>query len=147
MRHLLLIAVLLTATSPVQGQPVADTLFSWLDYGRTSSCRVQIFQTLDDKNRHHTVVLGELAQNRGATTVSDARHLVELVGRRFNIDPAAAYWIFHWGSFSFEGAETHKKEILLRATFSRQSGGRLAAPSWRILTRDEVEDMTDRLFR
>lgn len=147
MRRLLLLAAFISAAAPTHAQPMADTLFSWLDYGRTSSCRVQLFRTLEDEKRPHAIVLRELAENRGATTVADARHLVELIGRQFNVDPAAAYWIFHWGSFSFEGAEAGKKEVLLRATFSRQRGGRLAAPSWRIVTRDEVEDLTDRLFR
>jgi hypothetical protein len=125
-----------------------DTLFTWRGYARAATCRLQIYAVPSDEDRPHTVVLRELAENDGASTLTDARHLVELVGRRFEIDPAAATWVFHWGAFSFEGAAPNKrKEMFLRATFRWNKSGTLDTPSWRVVTRAQVEDYTDRQFR
>ncbi len=74
--------------------------------------------------------------------------LVELIGRKFEVDPAQAYWVCHWGAFSFEGAQPNKrKELFLRATFRRTKNQSLGTPSWRVVTREEVEEYTDRQFR
>jgi hypothetical protein len=134
-------------TSDCRAQPLVDTLFTWKDYGRTALCRVRIYPGPPGDERTQTVVLQEQAENRGASTTADARHLVELVGRQFGLDPAASYWIFHWGTFSFEGAQAEpRKELFLRATFRRTRGESLSTPTWRVITREEVENLTDRRF-
>ena len=126
----------------------ADTVFTWRGYARASMCRLRIYATPADEDRPHTVIIREQAENSGVSTVADARHLVELVGRRFEIDPAEATWIFHWGAFSFEGAEPNRrKELFLRATFRRNKNQSLGTPSWRVVSREEVEAYTDRQFR
>ena len=95
-----------------------------------------------------TVVIGERAENDGPSTTSDARHLAELIGRQLDVDPAQAYWIFHWGAFSYNGAQPNqRKELFLRATFRRTKNQSLGTPSWRVVTREEVEAYTDRQFR
>ena len=127
-------------------QPVADTLFTWRGYARMGQCRVAVYPTPSDEERTRTVVLHELARNEGPSTVDDVRYLAEAVGRRFQIDPTEAYWIFHWGAFSFAGAETNDKELFLRATFHRTSTGRLSSPYWRVIRRNEVLELTDRRF-
>ena len=154
MRRLLfaLAAVLLLGMAgtpyPAGAQVLADTVFAWRDYGRTARCRVRIYQAPPEADRTRVVVLEELAENGGASTLDDARHLVDLLGRHFDVAPEDALWVFHWGAFSFEGARPDgRKELFLRATFRRGSGGALGTPSWRLVTRAEVEDYTDRLFR
>lgn len=136
------------APPPACAQLLADTLFTWQGYGPAAQCRLRLYARLPDEDYTHVVVLQELAENRGPSTLDDARHLAALVGRAYGIDPAQAYWVFHWGGFSFEGGQAdRRKEVFLRATFRPTSGGALGAPNWRLITRADVEDYTDRLFR
>ena len=143
-----MLAMGLVSLNTVQSQPLTDTLFYWQDYGRPSFCRIQIFPAPADDDQTHAIVIQELVENQGAVAVMDAQLLVELIGRNYEIAPEEAYWIFHWGWFSFADAMTSKrKELFLRATFRRSSRRALGTPSWRIATREEVEYYTDRLFR
>jgi hypothetical protein len=133
---------------PARAQLVVDTLFAWQGYGQRARCRVQVYRIPPDDDRTHTVVLRELAENHGPSTLDDARHLVELVGRQLGVDPEAAHGIFYWGPYSYDGARPDRgKELFLRATFRRTGRGALGAPSWRLLSREEVDAVTDRLFR
>lgn len=144
----LLAFLLLPGPSVSRAQPLADTLFSWRGYARTARCQVRVYPTPPDEERTRTVMVKELAENRGPSTVDDARYLAELIGRQFGIDPAVAYWIFHWGAFSYAGAEPDPdKELFLRVTFRRTSTGRLSTPYWRVIRRNEVRELTDRRFR
>lgn len=145
----LLVATLLALFSislSASAQPIADTTLTWQGYARTATCHVQVYPAEPGADRPHTVVLRELAESRGPTTLDDARHLVELIGRQQGLDPAATTWVFHWGAFSFEDARSGK-ELFLRATFRRTSAGHLGAPAWRLLSRIEVEELTDRRYR
>ena len=138
----------LTVPPHASAQLRADTVFTWRGYGRASTCGLRIYATPFDEDRPHTVIIREQAENDGASTVADARHLVELIGRRFEIDPAEATWVFHWGAFSYEDAAPNKrKELFLRATFRWNKSGTLSTPTWRVVTRAQVEDYTDRQFR
>ncbi|GAB5521030.1 MAG: hypothetical protein RhofKO_32810 [Rhodothermales bacterium] len=141
------VALLLISPMEVNAQVLTDTTFTWKAYNRTGQCEVQIFATAPDDDRTHTIVLKEVAGNDGPSIVEDARYLAEQVGREFNIDPANAYWVYQFGSFSYEGAEPGGKEVLLRATYRRTKSNRLAAPQWRVISRDDMDEYTDRLFR
>ncbi len=147
MPRALVLAALLSTAIATQAQTVADTSFSWQGYGRTSTCRLAIFDNAPDEERPYTIVVREVGTNTGDSTLDDARYLVEQVGRSYGIDPAQATWVFHWGAFSYDGAEREGKEILLRATFRRGKRGDLTTPSWRLVSRAEVEEITDRQFR
>lgn len=142
------LSLLLIALHPpsAHGQLVADTVFTWRSYARTGQCRVFVYATPHEEERTHTVVLRELADNRGPSTIDDAPYLVEEIGRHFGIDPAAAYWVFHWGAFSFAEEGASDKELFIRATLRRTKSGNLGSPYWRVVTRAEVEDYTDRQF-
>ncbi|WP_456424761.1 hypothetical protein [Rhodocaloribacter sp.] len=144
-----LLCLTVPLAAPARAQLVADTLFAWKGYDGTGKCRVRIYKTPpSDETRTHVVVIRELAENKGPSTVNDARHLAEMIGRTYGIDPTMAYWIFHWGAFSYEGARPNKrKELFLRATFRRTKTQRLGAPTWRVITREDVEDYTDRQFQ
>ena len=138
----------LVPARPAAAQLLADTVFTWQGYAHTSQCRIRLYAVPGDEKRPHVFVLEEQAENRGPSTLDDARYLAEQVGRHFRIDPAEAWWIFHWGPFSFAGAAPdRKKELFLRASFRRTKSQNLGAPSWRLLTREEVVDHTDRQFR
>lgn len=144
----LLLAAAWSVPAPVSAQPLADTLFTWQGYARTAHCRLQLFQTPpDDERRTHTFVLQEVADNPGPSTLADARYLAEQVGRHYGIDPAAAYFVFHWGAFSYAEDGGRGKELFLRATFSRTRTRKLGTPHWRVVTREDVEAYTDRRFR
>ena len=147
MRWLLLCLLALGFAAPAAGQVVADTLFTWPGYARTGTCHLRIFHAPPGDDRTHTIVLQELAENRGPTTLDDARHLAEVIGRHYGIDPVAAYWVFHWGAFSYDAGAERGKELFLRATFGRTSTYNLGTPRWRVVTREEVEELTDRLYR
>lgn len=143
MRCLLLILTF-ALSAPAAGQALVDTVFAWSGYARPSRCHVRVYPSLDEA-RPHTVVLEELAESAGRTTVEDAPLLAELVGRALGLDPTAVTWVVHWGPFSFAGAAPRpRKELFLRATFRRGRSGALTTPAWRILGREEVEDLTDR---
>ena len=148
MRRLAFFLVLLLPAPPASAQLVADTLFSWKGYARTATCRVRIYEIPPQRERTHTVVLTELAENRGPSTVADAQFLAEQVGRRYNLDPTTAYWIVHWGAFSYQNAEPDGDKVLyLRMTFNRTATGRLSSPYWRALRKEDVLELTDRQFR
>ena len=149
MDRLVLMFLMVSAWAvPSQAQLVADTLFTWQGYGQASHCQVQIYATPPDAKRRYIVVLRELADNPGPTVLDDTAYLAEEVGRQFSIDPATAYWVLHWGAFSYPGAaDRPRKELFLRASFHRTKTQRLSSPQWRVLTRDELEDYTDRHFR
>jgi len=148
MRIFLFLVCLLSLPLQVHAQVQVDTVFTWQAYGRQGRCRVRVYKASPDDDRTHTVVLQELAENRGPTVTTDSRHLVELVGRAFGVDPATAHWVFHWGAFSFEDARPDaRKQLFLRATFRRTKGGGLASPSWRVVDRDDLAAYTDRLFQ
>ena len=141
--------LLLGVLSVPQSAPaqIADTLFTWQEYGRRGTCRVRVYETPPEEDRRYTVLLQELAENEGPSIVDDARHLVELIGRQLSIEPTTAYWVFHWGAFAYEGAQPNKrKELFIRATFRRNKQS-LSTPHWRVINRDEVREYTDRLFK
>lgn len=147
----LLVAIVLIVGPPLKAraQPLADSVLSWRGYNRTSTTHVRIYPSPPDEEEHvHTVVLRELAENDGPSTVEDIRYLADLVGRQFGVDPAHAYWIVHWGAFSYAGATPDAdKELFLRVTFRRTESGRLSSPYWRVVTRDDVRELTDRRWR
>lgn len=142
---------LLFATAGVHSagaQALVDTLFTWRGYHQPAHCRVQIYAAPRQDERVYAVVLQELAGNTGPSTLADVKHLAEMIGRAFSIDPAHAYWIVHWGAFSYAGADpAQKKEVFLRATFRWTQSHTLASPSWRVITREEIEKLTGRRFR
>ena len=149
LRSALPVAALLTlaVATPAAGQMVADTTFSWRGYRNVSTCRVRIYHSAPKAARPMTVILDELAENRGRSTLDDAPHLAEMLSRSFPVRPDSAFWIFRWGSFSFAGAAPEKKEIYLRATFRRGKSGALGPPSWRVIDRATVIEYTDRAYR
>ncbi len=137
----------LAVATPAAGQLVADTTFSWQGYRTVSTCRVRIYHSAPKAARPMTVVLDEIAENRGRSTLDDAPHLVEILSRRFPVRPDSTFWVFRWGAFSFDGAVPAKKEIYLRATFRRNKSGALGTPSWRLIDRAAVSEYTDRAYR
>lgn len=143
---LVLIAALSTA-SAASGQVLVDTTFTWRGYTAFSTCRVSIYRSAPKAGRPLTIMLEELAENRGPSTLEDAAHLVELVSRSFLVEPDSAFWIFHWGSFSFAGAAASDKELFLRATFRRTERRTLGQPFWRPVDRAAVTEYTDRAYR
>jgi len=142
----MLLAALVVATPPVRAvaQPVADSLFEWQGYARRSSARISIYGSPDEK-RPHAVIVKELAQNTGLSTIEDARYVVEQVGREFRMDPAKVTWFFRWGYYSFADARPSSKELILRATFNRTKTGHLGLPQWRVASFEDLEEATDRL--
>lgn len=147
MKTLLLAPLLIGMALPARAQMLVDTTFTWRGYRHVSSCRVRIYPSITKAGRPVTVVLDELAENRGRTTLDDAPHLVELVARSFLVEPDSAFWIFHWGSFSFPKASSSDKELFFRATFRRSDSGSLGTPFWRLIDRATVIEYTDRAYR
>lgn len=145
--RLLLLAIGMCSITPAYAQLVSDTLFTWQGYGRVSTCRLRLFMSGPDQKKPHTIVVDELAANEGPSTFEDVQHLVELASRRLAVDPEQAFWVFHWGSFSYAGASGTGKEFFLRATFRRSDTGSLGAPFLRLISRETVVAYTDRAFR
>lgn len=133
----------------VAAQPQTDTTLSWRSYSRTGTTQVQVYPAPpDEEDRTHTVVLREIAGNRGPSTVDDLQYLADLVGRRLGLDPTTAYWIIHWGGFSYEGADPDAdRELFLRATFNRTKSGNLSSPYWNVISENDVRELTDRRWR
>ena len=145
---LLILLIALCAPNSAISQSLADTLFLWQGYSSPGQTQITVFAAPPGKDRSHVVVLKELAENTGPAIHEDLEYLVEEIGRRFGLDPVKTYWIIHRGAFSYiESATKPTKEIFLRATFRRGSTNRLGAPSWRVIGREDVENLTDRLFQ
>ena len=129
-------------------QPQTDTTFTWRSYSRTGTVQVHVYPGPPDDEEDHTIVLRELAENRGPSTVEDLQYLADLVGRQLGVDPTQAYWVLHWGGFSFEGADPDTdKALLLRATFNRTKSGNLSSPYWNVISETDVRELTDRRWR
>jgi hypothetical protein len=123
-----------------------DTVLSWETYGSPRRARVRVFAA-DDERRPRTVVVEEQASDHDPVT-DDVRFFVETVGRRLGIDPAETTFVFRYTASSFqEGASDTRRSLLLRATFRRAESGELGPPSWRVITRDGLEDLTSRQVR
>ncbi|MEZ4702689.1 MAG: hypothetical protein R2834_20310 [Rhodothermales bacterium] len=144
----LLVFVLgLAISQPAEAQLLADTLYSWRGYLTKGTCRLLIYAGGPESDRDRVVVMQELAENKGPTVVSDIAFLTEAIARTYDIEPETAFWIVHWGAFSFEGAGGRRKELFLRATFKKTGQGRLGAPQWRVVEREDLDLYTDRAFR
>ena len=144
-----LVLFLLIAT-PTAAQPIADTLFTWRGYSRMSTTQVALYPAEPgDERRPHTVVLTELAENRGPSVVDDVRYLADLVARQFGVDPAKVTWVVRWGAYSYPSSEEtgEDKELLLRVTFRHTKSGHLSSPYWRVITRNDLRELTDRRWR
>ncbi len=135
-----LFLLLLTSTA-LAAQP-ADTLLTWQTYGKEGVARVQTFEA-NDEDRPLTVVVDERAENPVLVT-DDVGYFVETYGRSVGVDPAEATFVFRFTGRSFEADGPDDKMLLLRATFTRTKAGRLGSPSWRVITRDELAELTDR---
>lgn len=144
-------AVALLTLWPVletRAQPQTDTTITWRSYSKTGTTRVQIYPGPPDEEEDTTVVLREVARNDGPSVLEDLQYLADLVGRRFGVDPTQAYWVIHWGAFSYEGADPNaEKAVFLRATFNRTKSGNLSSPYWRVISETEVRELTDRRWR
>ncbi len=132
-------------TTGALAQPQTDTTITWRSYSHTGTAAVEIYPGPPDEEETHTILLRELAKNRGPSTVKDLQYLADLVGRRFGIDPTTAYWVLHWGGFSFKGADPETdKALFLRATFNRTKSGNLSSPYWNVISESDVRKLTDR---
>ncbi len=133
---------------PVVAQPQADTTVTWRSYSRTGTAQVRVYPGPPDDEETHTIVIRELAENQGPSTVDDFQYLADLVGRQLGINPTAAYWVLYWGGFSFEGADPDAgKALFLRATFNRTESGNLSSPYWDVISKTDVRELTDRRWR
>lgn len=130
------------AASTAFAQP-ADTLVTWRTYGQEGVTRVQTFPS-NDEDRPLTFVVDELAENRAGAVTDDARYFADHLGRQLGVDPTTATFVFRFTGESFCEDGTDEKLLLLRATFRRTSAGNLSSPSWRLISRDELAELTDR---
>jgi hypothetical protein len=55
--------------APTAAQPTTDTTVTWRSYSATGTTRVQVYPGPPDEEEEHTLVLWELAENRGPTVV------------------------------------------------------------------------------
>ena len=139
-----LLLALMCTVGPSASAQLADTLVTWQTYGAEGVARVRTFAA-NDEDRPLTVVVDELAENRAGAVTDDVRYFVDHFGRAFGIDPTAATFVFRFTGESFceDGGD---KLLLLRATFRHTSAGNLGSPSWRVISRDELAELTDRVL-
>lgn len=142
MLGVLLLGTAWAAALPVSAQP-ADTLVTWQTYGQEGVTRVRTFAS-NDEERPLTIVVDELAENRAGAVTDDVRYFVDDLGRQFGFDPTAATFVFRFTGKSFCEDGDEDKLLLLRATFRRTTAGNLGSPSWRLISRDELAELTDR---
>ena len=144
-RPILAALALLLSAADARAQSV-DSVVTWRTYSSERSARVRVF-VADDEKRPHTVVVDERASNGGVVT-DDVRFLADHLGRELGFDPVAATYVFRFTPASFvEGADDRGKTLLLRVTFSRGASGALVSPTWRAISADELDGLTDRAFR
>lgn len=123
-----------------------DSVVTWRTYASERSARVRVFPC-DDDRRPRTVVVDERASNGGVIT-DDVRFLADHLGRELGFDPVEATFVFRFTPASFvDDADERGKTLLLRVTFGRGSSGGLVSPAWRVISRDDLDELTDRAFR
>lgn len=144
-RFLLLLALVAGLSVPgPRAQPLTDTLLAWRSYSHDRTARVRLFRC-DDDDRPHTVVVDERADSAGGPVTDEVRYVAETIGRTFGFDPATATFVFRFTAAGFApGAHDDGKALLIRATFRRGASGDLDAPTWRVLSRDALAELTDR---
>lgn len=145
-RILLTLVIVLMAEHPAHSQLLADTLFTWRGYTRQGICGFKLYKNPEQDAKGYTVILKELAENPGPSTIDEIGYLAERIGRIYDLDPTDAYWVSHWSHFSFNEASVSKKELFVRATFNWTATKRISAPKWRIIRREDIEKYTDRQF-
>lgn len=146
MHRFALVGLLLAAGASAQTNPTYDDELSWRTYAATRTARVRVY-LCEDERRPRTVVIDERAANGGVVT-DEAQFLADLVGRELGFDPVEASFVFRFTPASFAAdAPDRGKTLLVRATFSRTTTGALGAPSWRVISSDELEELTDRALR
>lgn len=140
-----LAALLLATDVSAQNGALHDQELSWRTYASERSARVRVFASTDER-RSRTVVVDDPASNDGAIT-DEAVFVADLVGRELGFDPTEATFVFRYTSASFaEDARDGGKTLLLKVTFRRSSSGTLGSPQWRVITPDELDELTDRAF-
>ncbi len=138
-------ALLLPPETHAQGATL-DTLLAWRSYSDTRQARVRVYPC-DDDQRPRTVVVDDPAENGGLVT-DEIRYFAELVGRALRFDPAEATFVLRYTAAAFTpGSDDRGRALLLRATFRRTDSGELGPPSWRVITAEALEDLTDRQLR
>ncbi len=138
-----LLASLLWGAAPAASAQAIDTLFTWQTYDKEGVTRVRVFAS-DDEDRPITAVVDELAENHAGAVTDDVRYFVDTFGRQFGYDPTEVTFVFRFTGESFHAEADSDKLLLLRATFTRTKAGNIGSPSWRLLTRDELAELTDR---
>ena len=141
MRRLLFL--LLFVPSLAAAQAGTDTLLVWQTYASEQRARVSQYAS-DDERRPITFVVDDLPENRTGLVANDAQFVAETVGRAFRVDPVEAAFVFRIDGASFGVDAEPGRTLLLRATFGRTKTGALASPYWRVISRDELAEMTDR---
>ena len=144
-----LLLLLLVAPASAQGGPLHDREISWRSYdvGHERGARVRVFAS-DDERRPHTVVVDDRAENGRAPVTDEAPFVAETVARELGFDPTEATFVFRFTARSFaEDGSEKGKALLIKATFRRNASGSLGAPSWRVITSEALEDLTDRAMR
>ena len=123
-----------------------DQDLSWRTYSSERSARVRVFPA-ESERRPRTVVIDDRASNGQAIT-DEAVFIADLVGRELGFDPVAATFVFRFTPAAFApDAPEQGKTLLLRATFGRTASGALGSAQWRVISSDEMEELTDRTLR
>lgn len=123
-----------------------DREVSWRSYAAERHARVRVFPA-DDDRRPVTILVDDQAGNDDPIT-DDATYLADYIARELSVDPTTATFVFRFTPAAFSaGADDRGKTLLLRATFRRSASGALGAPSWRVIDRDALGDLTDRAVR
>lgn len=139
----LLVLMTCSTAAAAQTAPVLDRTLSWRTYDGTRSARVRVYAS-PDRRRPHTAVVDELttpgeAPPQGAIT-DEARYAAEFIARELRLEPARVTYVFRLPDGTRPGAPP----TLLRATFTLLRSGQLGSPAWRVLSRDELDRLTDR---
>ena len=117
---------------------------TWRSYnGGTRSATATLYGNTsrhDSEQRPFTVVLVQ-GEGNPAPITEEAAYLAEIIGRDLGVSPTRLAFVYR---FAVEGS---RRPLSIRATFRLSSTGRLVAPSWRVLSSEEVEDYTDRQLR
>jgi hypothetical protein len=130
-------------------QPISESDLTWNSDGFTpSKCHIVVYKAdaHELRGKTHVVVIKELAENKGKTTIEDAKFLAEKIAEDQKIEIENLFFIHYIGSFSFENGQG-RKSILMGTSFRRQENGRLNAASWRIVSMADAVSYTDRQFK
>ena len=126
---------------------IQDEKFTYLDGNRRhATCHVRIIRR--EGREEAVVIVSALAENNGASPCNAFEELAPQLVDYFQLSPRRLTYFERWGSFSYEDLEREEEFSVVTFSYDPKGRnafvpglGRFAHPTWKRVTRAEVEEI------